>query len=571
MMNLTYDMLDEKIYTSNLENLSREIMGEMDVFKNMSHRFIEKDEWLMKGVLEPNSSDDYPLDWTALSEGIPLFSDFPEANKTSDSNLGDSMVAADQMTYVRVNNISANDFELDELKRMNVLNGVWNKINLVRLGYEFDVDVSSTFFMIKNKTSDKQIIATFPGQGITAENFTNYDFYNQAMANTSEYVTIHNDTNPFGNTNYNVIGYCKGFSVGDKYEGVIGIFYNTNLIENLVRPIAEKAAGITYKVYQVNGDQTDIIANADSNNVIDDGNVFQILSRNNIMTNRIESMSVLHENNQYVLTESTSRSRSGAKYKVCGIFGPYYRTNTTEYDFKAIILQNTEVVISFTDSMRDDIYDEFQLVFYLLPVECFGLCALVGIILYIIIYVNVLKPIQQLTKVAQDIKKENNIEDIRELLRNNNLFKQFKQKGYTKEVNVNDEIVNLKKIFYDLFNDESNDHKSDSNDWAAHSHSTKVLTKYDYPMNIYYNEDIKNKLKDISKEKDAAQQPENKQPQLQRTATLAAFSNDSDDDNVSKDADDKKNNKAKKHLHKLDIKPPIQIPTEQLLNQLRGK
>ena len=66
MMNLTY----EKIYTSNLENLSREIMGEMDVFKNMSHRFIEKDEWLMTGVLDAETVDNYPLDWTQLDSGI---------------------------------------------------------------------------------------------------------------------------------------------------------------------------------------------------------------------------------------------------------------------------------------------------------------------------------------------------------------------------------------------------------------------------------------------------------------------------------------------------------------------
>lgn len=194
---------------------------------------------------------------------------------------------------------------------------------------------------------------------------------------------------------------------------------------------------------------------------------------------------------------------------------------------------------------------------------------IVNIILHLIIYLNVLKPIKELTKVAQDIKKENNIQDIRELLRNNKLFKEFKQKGYTKEVNVNDEITNLKKTFYDLFNDESNDHKLDPNDGTFQSNSTKVLTKYDYPINIYYNEDIKNELAKINKEREAFNmQTEGKQTSaILKTATVSAQSIESDDESESNLEIDKQ--KGRKSLNVFDIKPPIQIPTEQLLNQLR--
>lgn len=55
-------------------------------------------------------------------------------------------------------------------------------------------------------------------------------------------------------------------------------------------------------------------------------------------------------------------------------------------------------------------------------------------------------------------------------------------------MNVNDEIVTLKKILNDLLNDESNEQKMDG---------THVLTNYDYPINIYYNEDIKKEIKNI--------------------------------------------------------------------------
>lgn len=276
---------------------------------------------------------------------------------------------------------------------------------------------------------------------------------------------------------------------------------------------------------------------------------------------------------QDLLTDSyASISEAGSEYNVWAMNGPVYidiSAGEGPYDFRAVVLQNRKVIEDFTGTMRGNIYDEFTLVFILLPFEWFVLCMIVNIILHLIIYLNVLKPIKELTKVAQDIKKENNIQDIRELLRNNKLFKEFKQKGYTKEVNVNDEITNLKKTFYDLFNDESNDHKLDPNDGTFQSNSTKVLTKYDYPINIYYNEDIKNELAKINKEREAFNmQTEGKQTSaILKTATVSAQSIESDDESESNLEIDKQ--KGRKSLNVFDIKPPIQIPTEQLLNQLR--
>lgn len=70
MMNLTYSI---ERSSSMVESLSKEAMAVMDVYKNMSQRFIQKDEWLLKGVLEANTVDDYPLDWTKLTAGIPQY------------------------------------------------------------------------------------------------------------------------------------------------------------------------------------------------------------------------------------------------------------------------------------------------------------------------------------------------------------------------------------------------------------------------------------------------------------------------------------------------------------------
>lgn len=39
------------------------------------------------------------------------------------------------------------------------------------------------------------------------------------------------------------------------------------------------------------------------------------------------------------------------------------------YDFRAVVLQNRKVIEDFTGTMRGNIYDEFTLVFILLPFE----------------------------------------------------------------------------------------------------------------------------------------------------------------------------------------------------------
>jgi hypothetical protein len=69
MRDLTFQMLDEKTNVSNLDDLSKEAMAVMDVFKNMSHRFIEKDTWLISGVLGAADTSKYPLNWESLSSG----------------------------------------------------------------------------------------------------------------------------------------------------------------------------------------------------------------------------------------------------------------------------------------------------------------------------------------------------------------------------------------------------------------------------------------------------------------------------------------------------------------------
>jgi hypothetical protein len=115
------------------------------------------------------------------------------------------------MTYVQQSGQTA--FSDDELRRLNVLNSVWRKNNLVRLGYEFDVDITSTFFMIKDTVNNKEMLVTFPGQGATISSFSSYAFYTSAEANKTSFVTITLQDDPFITGIPKVVGYCKWFSV----------------------------------------------------------------------------------------------------------------------------------------------------------------------------------------------------------------------------------------------------------------------------------------------------------------------------------------------------------------------
>uniref|UniRef100_A0A7S3J7V2 Uncharacterized protein n=1 Tax=Euplotes harpa TaxID=151035 RepID=A0A7S3J7V2_9SPIT len=131
-------------------------------------------------------------------------------------------------------------------------------------------------------------------------------------------------------------------------------------------------------------------------------------------------------------------------------------------------------------------------------------------------------------------------------------IKPKRNKKYLKEVSGNDEIKTLKKIFYDLFNDENSDQKIDS---------THVLTNYDYPVNIYYNSDVKNLLKENMEEE-----------KLDKRETASNFESVSMESYKIND-DDKENDDD--HIEKskniLKITPPIQLPIELLIEKLKER
>mmetsp|Transcript_24503 Transcript_24503/g.28178 ORF Transcript_24503/g.28178 Transcript_24503/m.28178 type:complete len:225 (+) Transcript_24503:930-1604(+) len=224
--------------------------------------------------------------------------------------------------------------------------------------------------MIKDTTNNHEIITTYPGQGITANSFTSYSFYNTAISDISKYITITIQDDPFKSGIPQVVGYCKGFNISGKYEGVIAIFYNSSLMKNLIEPVAKKSDSVTFVLYQVTSDGDKQLASTDTVNVVEGKGDVKSILKLTTNTTRLVLKDVVLRDGMYMLRESSSMSDSGAAYKSTGINGPYYKeANYTEYDFRAIFLQSNEVLVKFANKMKEDINSEFSLILYLLPIE----------------------------------------------------------------------------------------------------------------------------------------------------------------------------------------------------------
>lgn len=252
--------------------------------------------------------------------------------------------------------------------------------------------------MIKNTNDNKQIIATFPGQNATVNTFTTYDFYNEAMLNTSEYVTLTLRSDPFNTGIPSIVGYCKGFTISGKYEGVSGIFYNSKLVKNLLVPVALKAEKMTFSLYQVTSDGEVLLATTDEDNIIEGpGDVLDILEQQTPKNTLIDK-DIVKSGKEYKLREFSQRSESGAAYKAAGIYGPYYKeAEASQYDWKAIFLQDNTVLVDFYNKMKSDMKSEFSLIYGLIPLYCIVLCIILGIVMYFC----VLRPIKELSKAAR--------------------------------------------------------------------------------------------------------------------------------------------------------------------------
>ena len=91
---------------------------------------------------------------------------------------------------------------------------------------------------------------------------------------------------------------------------------------------------------------------------------------------------------------------------------------------------------------------------------------------------RITSPIQKLTDLTSNIEKVHKIEEIREKVKDHELFKKFQKEDYEKTKNQNqDEIQELISIFYNFFIQDTEEQEENN---------MMKKNQYEYPSNLYY-------------------------------------------------------------------------------------
>jgi len=137
----------------------------------------------------------------------------------------------------------------------------------------------------------------------------------------------------------------------------------------------------------------------------------------------------------------------------------------SDYDFIIIMIQNNEAITNYSLTVYDKIYQEFWRLLLIVIGASVFLSILIGACVFRATK-RITTPIEKLTKLTQDIKKEHKIEEIWKKIREHELFKEIVDRENTKDSEKQkengssnksrDEIEELISIFYHFFIDESN-------------------------------------------------------------------------------------------------------------------
>lgn len=137
----------------------------------------------------------------------------------------------------------------------------------------------------------------------------------------------------------------------------------------------------------------------------------------------------------------------------------------SDYDFIVIMIQNNEAISNYSLTVYNKIYSEFWKLLSIVISASVILSGLIGLCVFWATK-RITTPIEKLTKLTQDIKKEHKIEEIRKKIWEHELFKEIVERENAKDTEIQkengssnkswDEIEELISIFYHFFIDESN-------------------------------------------------------------------------------------------------------------------
>lgn len=237
----------------------------MKIHRDISKYNIQKARSILVKTLDAASVSEFPLDWTQFSN-LPKAADV--TTKTS-STFGGLGVNYDNMTHIVPT--GATTVNSTVLKKLNTLNYIWKQLNIIRIGFNSDVDITRSFIMLEDTSgTDVKILATMPGQyfstDITSTQFSSFSWYTSAIADTTQLIKIDRQSDPFNGGLDLAVGFVMGFTSGT-LRGVVGVHYNTYAIQQLVYPLFDRSSA-EVSVYIWNTNQSMIISK-DSYNIIE--------------------------------------------------------------------------------------------------------------------------------------------------------------------------------------------------------------------------------------------------------------------------------------------------------------
>ena len=145
------------------------------------------------------------------------------------------------------------------------------------------------------------------------------------------------------------------------------------------------------------------------------------------------------------------------KYKLTRTVSPLQGSKT---DYIVILIQENSSIISYSSSISAEIDNEFYILMGIVVGASFLLSLIIGFCVYRSTK-RITGPIEKLTKLTEDIKKEHKIEEIRKKIKNNDLFREVVERSERavctgeSHKKAEDEIEELISIFYRFFIDDT--------------------------------------------------------------------------------------------------------------------
>ena len=566
LMGNTYTKLDEKIndiYLDNLEDLTKETAATLSVHKDISEKSINKTRSLIFDILSKAEVKDYPLNWNLTQELRTI----DQVESHTDPTYGNLGVSFEQMTYIIPNN--ARTIEPVVLQKLNVLNPIWQRINMIMIGSKSNINIARTFIMLEETPTQgtpSQILATMPGQyfsqNLETSEFSNFSWYQKAIANNETLVTINRQSDPFYGGIDGVVGFCKGIQVSN-LRGVIGVMYTVKDIENLLLPLFEnQTSGETHR-YIKNPSMEFITVDPDK--ILEGTDIVkQITSADSgLFTSKILAKEVVKSGDKFAIRDVQNQSESGALFKLVAALSPFTVNSSKleDYDYLVILIQNTNVIEGFSNSLEMEIQDEFWLLMGIIVGASILLCTLIGLCVFWSTR-KITSPIQKLTDLTSNIKKQHKIEEIRKTVKNHELFKKFQNKNHKNNTDgTQDEIQELISIFYNFFIEENTEEQKNN---------VLKMSNYEYPRNLYYEPNAANLL--ASHFEDGAKKEEEK---TSGAPFEAAINRSTVEDNTGL-LDDEESDEMLPNAHTIEdeedefqqkIKPPVPINWEHIIKE----